>query len=67
MTRNTPCKGCQRREVGCHAKCPDYAEYHAMNEETRKRRYEEMELYDVREGIRKIIKYKTRTRQWRKG
>lgn len=22
-----PCKTCEKREVGCHAKCEDYGEY----------------------------------------
>ena len=21
---NAPCKGCEKRYVGCHSKCPDY-------------------------------------------
>lgn len=24
----SPCMGCERREIGCHAKCTDYAEFH---------------------------------------
>lgn len=23
----SPCKDCERRAVGCHSTCPDYAEY----------------------------------------
>lgn len=29
---NTPCKGCERREIGCHAKCEKYALFVAENE-----------------------------------
>ena len=43
---NTPCKGCERREIGCHAKCKDYAEFKAelkkLNEK-RKRVAEEQD------------------------
>lgn len=38
---NAPCKGCEKRELGCHSICPEYkkfAEYRIkMNEERRKR------------------------------
>lgn len=27
-----PCKDCERREVGCHAKCKEYLDYHEYNE-----------------------------------
>lgn len=26
-----PCKGCGRRELGCHVECPDYVAYQEEN------------------------------------
>lgn len=31
------CKGCTKREVGCHANCADYADYKAKLEEQKKK------------------------------
>lgn len=25
--KNAPCKDCEKRELGCHARCEDYKEY----------------------------------------
>ena len=33
-----PCKGCEEREIGCHGKCPEYAEYCAKKEEVAAKR-----------------------------
>lgn len=27
-----PCKNCQKREIGCHGKCPEYKEYQSERE-----------------------------------
>lgn len=27
--KTAPCKGCEKRQVGCHATCEDYLELHA--------------------------------------
>lgn len=27
--KTAPCKGCEKRQVGCHATCEDYLEFHA--------------------------------------
>jgi len=36
---SAPCKDCERRVVGCHAKCNDYTEYRQeCNEANKKRR-----------------------------
>ena len=34
--RYPPCKGCPRREVGCHAKCEDYKSWKAEWDEMQK-------------------------------
>lgn len=43
-----PCNNCERREVGCHAKCEDYAEYHRRleiyREEQKKIKHKEVQL-----------------------
>lgn len=28
---NAPCKGCARRQIGCHSQCPDYIEFQKDN------------------------------------
>ena len=35
----SPCKDCQDRAVGCHAKCERYADFKTNNEEKRKEVY----------------------------
>lgn len=30
--RKTPCRDCERREVGCHSKCEDYLAFVKKNE-----------------------------------
>lgn len=36
---NTPCRGCPDREIGCHGRCDRYAEYQAILDRERKKRY----------------------------
>ncbi len=36
MAINSPCHGCKEREIGCHGKCPRYAEFAASREAARK-------------------------------
>ena len=33
-----PCKDCAERIIGCHGKCPKYAEFHAECEKRRSER-----------------------------
>ena len=42
-----PCKDCPRREIGCHAKCPDYVEYAAERAKARERYLKEKEVRDA--------------------
>lgn len=36
-----PCKGCKRREVGCHGRCDDYSEFRKSLDEEKKSRVED--------------------------
>lgn len=31
----SPCKNCQKRQIGCHDRCPEYLEYKRLNDEKR--------------------------------
>jgi len=44
---NTPCKGCERREIGCHAKCEDYANFKAERAKLNERRKKAAEEQDT--------------------
>lgn len=37
---NSPCKGCERREVGCRSGCEDWKDYEARKAEDKKLRRE---------------------------
>ena len=37
-----PCKGCDRREVGCHSSCAEYLEFRKARDEMNARRNAEM-------------------------
>lgn len=37
MSKRKPCYQCQRRKLGCHSQCPDYARETAENEERRRK------------------------------
>lgn len=39
------CKGCTRREVGCHSKCEDYIEYRKKLNDIKYRKY--VDLYKI--------------------
>lgn len=43
----TPCKGCERREIGCHAKCVDYAEFKKERAKMNERRKQAAEEQDT--------------------
>lgn len=36
-----PCRGCDRRHVGCHADCADYTAYRVAHEKARAEAHEE--------------------------
>ena len=55
-----PCKDCPRREIGCHAKCPDYAEYAAERAKAREQYLKEKEVRDA--SIELMCKRKKRQR-----
>ena len=49
----SPCMSCHCRSVGCHAKCPDYAKYRTIVEETRKNNH----LYNIKHFARRKFGY----------
>lgn len=44
---SAPCKDCTRRELGCHAKCPEYVENAAEREAAREQYLKEKEVRDA--------------------
>ena len=60
MTRlNAPCKGCEKREVGCHATCEDYLTYRELkdeqNAELKEKAKREQEQNDIEKSRKKRI------------
>lgn len=47
------CCGCQKRVVGCHATCPEYAEYRAKKDAELKARREYNEAQEIGYGVSK--------------
>ena len=57
----TPCKGCEKRYVGCHASCEGYlkarAEGDALKEQMLKEKHKANDIYNFRrDGVRKALK-----------
>lgn len=42
--RETPCKNCKDRKVGCHAVCENYIEWRKMIDEINVKRFEQKRL-----------------------
>jgi len=62
----SPCKGCEKRRIGCHENCPDYGAWAAEVIRRREARAKESENKMMREGMRKsLVKKAARQRQWR--
>lgn len=40
-----PCKGCEKRYLGCHSKCEEYAEFKRQSAELHKRTQEIKQRY----------------------
>lgn len=52
-----PCKGCEERQVGCHAGCEKYLEFAAEREVIRdKQAREAQEINSVVETVRRLTK-----------
>ena len=52
-----PCKNCERREQGCHSRCPDYAKYRkGIDDASLKRREVEQYAAWQSDKIRRISK-----------
>lgn len=61
-----PCRGCEKRKIGCHANCPDYGAWAAETIQRREARARDKETRIMREGLRKsLVKKAARQRQWR--
>lgn len=52
---NSPCLGCEERQIGCHSTCKDYAEMKKRIAETNKNRQKEL---DSRPALSKELKRK---------
>ena len=54
MIGGAPCKGCEKRVLGCHSTCPDYLEFKAKCEKVRQARWVDIELWSIKhDGIAK--------------
>ena len=53
---NSPCVGCNKREIGCHSSCEDYISYRNIN--TRKRAIEYKKKEEARRSFSPQIKGK---------
>lgn len=61
-----PCKGCEKRKIGCHTNCPDYGAWAAEAVRRREAQARDKETRTMREGMRKnLIKKAARQRQGR--
>ena len=52
----SPCKGCERRQPLCHARCGDYAQYKLDLEEIKGEVFPEVAKYEENEQRSKVIK-----------
>ncbi len=50
-----PCKDCDRRHPGCHARCRDYGEWRIEHDAMVKAKHEESELY--KDSVRRARYY----------
>lgn len=65
----SPCKGCERREVGCHSKCAEYIDFRSALNQINLEKIEKLKQNDVlyapclsskSSRLRKAIKDRTR-------
>ena len=54
-----PCRYCEKRYVGCHAKCLDYQEWNSENEKLKNKHKEERHIDNLlkEEKVMHKIKY----------
>lgn len=57
----TPCKGCEKRYIGCHGSCLDYHEWKTRREESNKRR---REYHDANRFMNEV--QKRGAKRWKK-
>ena len=65
MRVKVPCKDCTRRKLGCHGRCPEYAEYREAAEELQRLRAAENDI--VGHQIRSAVRCKMAARRGGKG
>ena len=55
----TPCKDCTKRELGCHDRCPEYAQFKVELEEINEKRKNETR-FSNNPRIEKLVRAKRR-------
>lgn len=63
MANVSPCKGCERREVGCHSSCGDYVEWRKKRDEMLTKSYQDKE--SRRMTTKWILRNTKRKEQWK--
>ena len=59
--KNPPCKGCERREIGCHGRCQEYGEWKKSLEKSQAARIQEAQDNDITiRGLERIQRGKFR-------
>lgn len=62
MKHEAPCKGCTKRELGCHSTCPDYISFKKLCKETNEKKKEDDVFREYKSESRtRYIKWKKNT------
>lgn len=51
-TTKCPCKGCDKRHVGCHGRCSDYSEWSKLREKARQKDFLEKYSHSIAGEVR---------------
>lgn len=65
MSAPSPCKGCTKRYIKCHAECPDYAEWRKEKDDMLRLAKRDKESWAYTKS--NIMKIKKRRRRFWKG
>lgn len=60
MKPTAPCKGCERREIGCHVTCEEYKAYEVIRDEWNKAVYNARHNEAVVDAFRATTAYKVK-------
>ncbi len=60
-----PCKGCEKREIGCHAICEEYKTWRALKDEEKARLTKIAIQEQIQNDIERDRKTKIATGKWR--